>query len=257
MTTDATRPRRRIGRGITVALIIIVLLAAALVAAEFIARSVVTGTVRSLVVEKVGLPAGHPVDVTVDGVVLPQIIVGRLDEVAVSSDDVALGPLTGDVRVRLADVPVAGDAAASDGDASVRLDQSQLRELLAQLDGFPAETVTVAEPNLDLSTELSVLGVAIPVGVSVTPGASDGDLTLTPTSFRLGGNEIDADTLRGQFGGIADSAVRTRSLCIADQLPAALTLSSLSVQGQDVIAGFGVNGGILVDPALQQNGTCS
>ena len=254
--TDATRPRRRTGRVIAVIAIVIVLITGLLVAAEVIARSAVSNTVRSLVVTQVGLPADQQVDVEVPGIVLPQLIAGRLSQVAVSAPDVALGPLTGDVRVDLQDVPVAGDAPAAGGSASVRLDPDQLRPLLAQIPDFPASTVGVAAPDLTLSTELSVFGIPIPVGISATPGAAEGDLTLTPTSFELGGNRVDADTLRGQLGGVADGALQTWSLCIADRLPAGLTLSAVNVQGQDVVASFDVDGGLLNDPALQQNGTC-
>lgn len=254
--TDATRPRRRTGRTIAVIAVIVAVVAGLLVAAEAIARSAVSSTVRSLVVQQVGLPADQPVDVEVPGIVLPQLISGRLGEVGVSADDVALGPLTGDVRVQLQDVPVAGDAAASGGSASVRLDPAQLRALLSQIPDFPADTVGTAAPDLTLSTEFAVFGIPIPVGISATPGAADGDLTLTPSSFELGGNRVDADTLRGQLGGVADGALRTWSLCVADRLPAGLTLDSVTVQGEDLVATFAVDGGLLVDPALQQNGTC-
>lgn len=254
--TDAERPRRTTRRWIAVLVIAVVVVSGLLVAAEVIARSVVTSTVRSLVVDNVGLPADQQVDVEVPGLVLPQVIAGRLGEVTVSSPDVALGPLTGDVRVQLQDVPISGDAPAEDGAASVRLDPDQLRTLLSQIADFPAETVGIAAPDLTLSTEVSVFGIGIPVGISAIPGASGGDLTLTPSSFELGGNRVDADTLRGQLGGVADGVLRTWNLCIADQLPAGLTLTSVTVQGEDVVATFAVDGALLSDPALQQNGSC-
>jgi len=252
--TDATAPRRRTGRWIAVLVVALVLLAGAVVAAEFIARSVVTSTVRSLVVKNVGLPDDQNVDVSVAGIVLPQLLGGRLNEVTVSSDDVALGPITGDVRVALRGVPISGDAAADSGVASVRLDQDELRSLLGQIPDFPAGTVTVTAPDVTLETSLSLFGISIPVGVAVAPGAADGD--LTPSSFTVAGNELDADTLRGQFGGAADSVLQTTRLCIADRLPAGLTLTSATVQGQDLVATFDVAGGILNDPALQSDGTC-
>lgn len=254
--TDATTPRRRTGRWIAVIVVVVVLLIGAVVAAEFIARSVVTSTVRSLVVQNLGIPDDQDVNVQVAGLVLPQVITGRLDEVAVSSDDVTLGPITGDVRVDLRGVPVSAGAAADGGVASVRLDQDQLRALLGQLPDLPAGTVSVAAPDVTFETSLSLFGIAIPVGVAVTPGAADGDLTLTPASFQVAGNDLDADTLRGQFGGVADPILQTRSLCIADRLPAGLTLTSATVQGQDLVATFDVAGGIVNDPALQADGTC-
>jgi hypothetical protein len=255
--TDATAPRpRKTGRWVAVLIVVVVLLAGAVVAAEFIACSVVAGTVRSLVVKKVGLPEGQDVDVTVAGFLLPQLLGGRLDDVTITSDDVTLGPITGDVRVEMQGVPVSGGAAAEGGTASVRLDQDQLRTLLAQIPGFPSGTVQMAAPDLTFTNELSVFGVGIPVGVSVTPGAADGDLTLAPAGFELGGNSIDADTLRAQFGGVADAILVTQRLCIADRLPAALTLTSATVQGQNLVAGFDIDGRVLNDPALQADGSC-
>ena len=117
-------------------------------------------------------------------------------------------------------------------------------------------TIGTAAPDVTHSTQFSVFGVPIPVGISLTPGAADGDLTLTPSSFELGGNRVDAETLRGQLGGVADGALRTWNLCIADRLPAGLTLDSVTVQGDDLVAMFAIDGGLLDDPALQQNGTC-
>ncbi|PTT16784.1 hypothetical protein DBR36_12155 [Microbacterium sp. HMWF026] len=109
---------------------------------------------------------------------------------------------------------------------------------------------------MSFETTVTLFGVGIPVGVTATPGAADGDLTLTPSGFRIAGNVIDADTLRGQFGGVADPLVQTQSLCIADRLPAGLTLTSATVQGQDLVATFDIAGALLNDPALQANGTC-
>lgn len=254
--TDAALPRRRTGRWIAVLVVVVVLLAGAVVAAEFIARTVVTSTVRSLVVKHLGLPDDQNVDVTVAGVVLPQLLGGRLDDVTVTSNDVTLGPITGDVLFELKGVPVSGKSAADGGTASVRLDEEQVRTLLAQIPDFPSGTVSLAAPDLTFTNQLSLFGVGIPVGVSVTPGAADGDLTLTPAAFELGGNSIDADTLRAQFGGVADAILGTQSLCIADRLPAGLTLTSATVQGQSLVAAFDVAGGVLNDPALQRDGSC-
>ncbi len=254
--TDATTPRRRSRRWIAVLIVVVVLVAGAVVAAEFIARSVVASTVRSLVVKNVGLPDDQNVDVAVAGIVLPQLLGGRLDDVTITSNDVTLGPITGDVVVEMRGVPISGGADAEGGTASVALDEDQLRTLLAQIPGFPSGTVQVAAPDLTFVNELSVFGVGIPVGVSVTPGAANGDLTLAPAGFELGGNSIDADTLRAQFGGVADAILGTQSLCIADRLPAALTLTSATVQGQNLVAAFDIDGGVLNDPALQRDGSC-
>ncbi|WP_125132511.1 LmeA family phospholipid-binding protein [Microbacterium sp. 10M-3C3] len=248
--------RRRAWPWIVTLVFVVVLILGAAVGAEAVARAVVQVGVRQLVVSQLGLPADQQVDVEVPGLVIPQLLSGRLDAVEVASDDVALGPVAGDVSVRLAQVPLSADAAAGPGTATVRLDQDQLRALLAGIDGFPADTVGLAAPDVTVSTELSVFGAAVPVGLALAPGAEGGALTLTPASFDVAGARVDADALRARFGGIADAVLRTWSVCVASDLPAALTLTGARVDGPHVVADFDIDGAVVVDPALRANGTC-
>lgn len=252
------RRRRRVWPWLVVLAIVVALAAGAWVGAEAIARGVVETGVRTLIGSQVQLPPGEEIDVEVEGAILPQLISGTLDEVTVSASDVTVGPLTGDVTVTALGVPIRADAAATGGTVTVTLDQDQLRVLLSEIDGFPADTVGLANPDVTMSTELSVFGLSVPVGVALTPGAASGQLTLTPASFQAAGAEVTADGLRQQFGGLADAVLRDWSLCIADELPAALTLTDVTVLSDDEVAAtFDVNGAVVVDRALLQNGTCA
>src|SRR3546814_8315333 len=177
------------------------------------------------------LPADQPVDVEVDGLVLPQLLSGRLGEITVASSDVELGPISGDVSVSLTEVPLAADVAAGPGSATVRLDEAQLLALLATVDGFPADSVTVVAPNVAISTVLSLFGASLPLGVVLQPGAAEGELTLTPSGFQLGGAEVSADALRAQFGGLADTVLRKWNVCVAENLPDAVTPTSDAAAG--------------------------
>jgi hypothetical protein len=270
MTADANpswldepeRPHQRRRRSpwpwIIVLVIVIALVIGAAVGAEAIARGVVQGGVRTLVASQVQVPAGQQIDVEVEGLVLPQLISGTLDEITVSAPDVELGPITGDVNVTARGVPIRADAPAEGGTATVRLDQAQLRQLLTNIDGFPADTVAIASPYVTASTELNLFGASIPVGLALTPGATDGRLTLNPASFQVAGAEVAADALRAQFGGIADAVLREWSICIADQLPSALTLTSVEVDStNEVVATFDVDGRVVTDRSLLQSGTCA
>ena len=93
--------------------------------------------------------------------------------------------------------------------------------------------------------------------MALTPSASEGDIVLTPSTLELANGEITAAGLRKQFGGIADAVLRDWTVCIAQYIPAGLTLTSLKVDGDQLIADFDVDGQILGDPALQANGTCT
>lgn len=238
--------------------IVVALAAGAWIGAEAIARGVVETGVRTLVSSQVQVPPGEEIGVEVEGAVLPQLISGTIDQITVSAADVTVGPITGDVSVTALGVPIRADAAARGGTATVHLDQDQLRVLLAEIDGFPTDSVGLASPDVTMSTELSLFGVAVPIGVALTPGATDGQLTLTPAAFQVGGAEATADEIRRQFGGVADAVLREWSLCIADDLPAALTLTGVDVAPSNtLVATFDVNGAVVVDHSLLQNGACA
>jgi len=253
----AESPRRRRVWPWMVALAVVgVLAVAAWFVGEAIARDLVTKTIRDAVITQLDLPADQEIDVRVAGPVLPQLIVGTLGEVTISSDDVALGSFVGDVTVHARNVPTRGGE-MSGATAAVRLDEEQLRELMTTVDGFPAESLALDEPVVTMSTELSLFGIGIPIGVALTPTASDeGEIVLSPASLQLAGTDISADRLRNQFGIIADLVLRDWTVCIAEYIPAALTLTDVDVAGETLVAEFDVDGGILSDPALQENGTC-
>lgn len=250
---SATSKRRR--RWPWVVGIVVVLLVAAWFAAEQIARGLLISTVRSETIAALELPADQQLDVDVPGQVLPQLIAGRLNELSLSSNNVTLGPISGAVQVHATGVPIRGGDAAESASATLTLDEEQLRALLATVDGLPAATVTIEQPAVRLETELQVIAT-VPIGVSLVPSASGGDLLLTPTSITIAGAEIPAEALVDQFGAIARTVVRDWNVCLAQYLPTGVVLSDVAVEGAHVVAHADIDGRILSDPALQANGTC-
>lgn len=250
--------RRRRGWGWLIAVLIVAgLVVAAWFLGEWIARDLVTKAVREQVVTRLALPADQEVDVQIEGAMIPQLIGGTFDDITVSSDDVPLADaLTGDITVHATGVQYR-DAAARSATAEVSLDEAQVRALLATVEGFPADTVGIAQPNLTMSTAISLFGTSIPIGVALTPGAADGQLVLSPASLQLGGAEVTADALRSQFGGLADAVLRDWDVCIAQYVPAGLTLTQVEVDGAQVVADLTIDPAILTDAALRATGTCA
>ena len=109
---------------------------------------------------------------------------------------------------------------------------------------------------MTMSMQLQLFGVGVPVGVALTPSAVDGDIVLTPASIQLAGTEVGADALRDQFGQVADLVLRDWTVCVAQYLPAGVTLTGVAVDGDVLVADFDVDGRITTDPALRENGTC-
>lgn len=255
---EPVRRRRRVWPWLLSLLVVAGLAVVAWFVGEAVARDLVERTVREQVISYLALPSDQEVDVEVVGTVLPQLIVGTLDDLRIASDDVTIGPLTGDVDVRAQGVPIRGDADLDAASGSVTLDAVQLETLLRSLEGFPASgEVTIDQPDVRFSTDISVFGVGVPVTVAVLPAAAEGDLALTPSALSVGGAELTADGVREQFGSLADPVLRTWTICIAGDLPAGVTLTELRVEGDRLTGEFAVDPGIIRDPALQADGTCA
>lgn len=237
--------------------IVALLAVAAWFAAEAIARQVVIGVVRDQVRTQLALPDAQPIDVGLVEPVLPQLIGGTLTELTVSSEDVVLGSVEGDMSVVARGVPVRGSDDIAGAEGTLVLDEEQLRVLLSGVQGFPADSLGLAAPNITATTDLTIFGATVAVGAALTPSASGGDLVLSPASLQLGGAEVSADELQDRFGRIADGVLRDWDVCVAEYLPAGVTLTSVAVAGETLVAGFDIDGGIANDPALQESGTCA
>lgn len=246
-------PRRR-RRWPWILAIVLVVLVTLVVAAEFIARAVLPGVVRSIVIEQLDLPADQQLDVQADGILLPQLIGGRLDSLQLSTDAVTLEGITGAVDITAEGVPLrGGDLDGATG--TIRVDESQFTTLLEGTD-LPVDTVAFVAPNATVSGSVSVLGVAIPISLTVTPGVADGDLELTPVGLTVGGLEIDAEQVGSSLGALGANLTQTQTVCIADQLPAGLSLTGLTIDGSLAVIDIGVDGAIVTDESLQQPGAC-
>lgn len=252
---DAVAPTRRRKRWPWVLLIIVVVLAALVVAAEFAARSILPGVVRSIVIEQLDLPADQQLDVEAQGILLPQLIGGRLDSLHLSTDSVTLEGITGAVDVTATGVPLqGGDLGGAEG--TIRIDESQFTTILAKTD-LPVETVTLESPNATVAGSVSVLGIPIPVSLTLTPGIAEGDLELTPVSLTVGGLQVDADQVGSSLGSFGAQLTDTQRVCIKDQLPAGLTLTGLQIESSAVVIDVDVDGAIATDASLLEKGTCS
>jgi len=254
---DAPPPRRkrRLWPWIVSLVLVIVLFGGAAFAGEWLARDLVERGVRGALASELGVPADQA-EVQVEGFVIPQLISGRFDEVRIEAQDVSLQGFTGDVNVTARGVPLTADGPLDSAEASVALDQEQLRTLLAGVEGFPEESLGLSGTDVTITVDLNVFGVAIPVGVGLTPSAAGGALVLTPASFTVAGASADAEGLRNQFGAVADVVLQPWQVCIASSLPAGLTLTDVAVAEQEVVAHFDIASGILVDSTLQDPGVC-
>ncbi|MFE6734073.1 DUF2993 domain-containing protein [Microbacterium sp. NPDC057650] len=249
----APQPKRR-ARWPWVLLIVVVVIAALAVAAELVARAVVPSIVRSVVIDSMELPADQQLDVQTSGLLVPQLISGRLATLELASDSVELGGITGAVDVVAKGVSLSGGEIGH-ASGTVTIPEDQFAALVKKAD-LPIEKIAFDAPDVTASGSVPVLGMSIPVSLTVTPGADAGELLLTPVSAKLGGIDLDLAQLADRLGGIGSGLAETHRICIADQLPAGITLTGLKIVGDTAAADVAVDGRIGTDQSLQENGTC-
>ena len=219
--------------------VLLVLLVAAFFAVDAFARGVARDEVASRVTSGLGLPAGTPVEVEVGGgPVLFQLAAGRLDSVDLAIDDATFGRLTGDLDVHAEGIPLDASAPTSLIEVRYAMPESEVAEFREELSGLPLDSVTLDELEIVTSTSFRLFGVPVSVGMGLEPSADAGRLVFTPTTIIVQEQEFSADALRAApgFGPLATALLRQQPVCIAQELPAALVLDTIRVEGDELVA---------------------
>jgi hypothetical protein len=236
---------------------VVVLLALAALAADALVRGLAEKAIAQEVATALEVPAGTDVEVRIGGgSVLVQALAGGLDRVDVGIDELTLGPLTGDLAIVARGVPL--DPAAPTRELAVRyaIPGDALDGLTPEITGVTIDDVALEGSEVVATGGVSFLGMSLDLGLGLTPSAVEGDLAFDPTSIRIGDTTLTADELRGNvlFGGLADRLLQQRRVCIADELPAALTLTGLRVEGSELVATLDGSGAAI--GALGAKGLC-
>lgn len=251
------RRKRRVWPWVLGAFLVVV--AGALVAVDVLARGFAEDLIASQAADVLDVPADTQIDVRIGGgSVLLQAISGGLEHVEVRVGDYPVGPLVGDLTLTAEGVPF--DLQQPTRSITVRLDvpESSLAAISGSLSGVPIESVTLESPEVVAHGSLSLFGMTLPLGLGLTPGAVDGALAFTPTSARIGDSTIEAAALASDpvWGALAGSVLQQQTVCIADQLPAALTMTTVVVEGDVLRIEFDGSGQALDGGGFTTRGTC-
>ncbi len=252
-------PRRRRRVWPWVLGVFLVLVVGALIAIDVLARGWAEDLIAAQVSEVMEVPEGSAVGVELGGgSVLLQAVSGRLDHVEVTIGDYPVGPLSGDLTMTARGVPF--DLNAPTDEISVRYDVSEaaLANISGSLSGVPIDSVTLDAPEVVAGGTLSLFGMSLPLGLGLTPAAVDGDLGFTATSVRVGDTTVDAAAFADDpvWGGLAGTVLQQQTVCIADRLPAALTMTTVVVQGDVLRIEFDGSGNALAGDGFTTRGTC-
>jgi hypothetical protein len=255
--TQTGSVRRRHRRWPWVLLIMLVLLVLGVIyAGDAIARPIAQELVAQKMASALGVEPGD-LHVTFASTPLPlQLLDGRVDTVDVTAKDLSLGPITADTTVHAEKVPLDQSQPTGALRVTVAVDQAHLDQVAKALGGGYVQSVALKAPDVVASGSVTVFGIPVPLGVSLTPGAVDGRLAFTPTAVQAVGQTLTIDQLREnpQLRGVADTLAQQQTICIADHLPKAVTVTSVKVVGARLVATATGDGAVLSE--LGVKGSC-
>ena len=200
---DRRRPVRRRGRRwLVVLLVLVVVLTAGAVGAEYLVRGQVDAAVRS------ALPGlSEDARIATKGIVLRQLLGGSLDSLAVDSKSLEITPKgEGGGTVTLSDVdvdlshislrsPYPTDTVTASGTISWRQVTALAAREHPKIQGMTLQakrTGTSAQDPGAIQASAALLGMSGEAEI-VPSVRADGNLVLTVTSTRMGGEQIDVD----------------------------------------------------------------
>lgn len=251
MSAATAAPRKR-RRWPVVLVLVLVLLAALVVVAEFVLRGVVDRTIAEQVEQSLPDGATGDVQAHAEGIVIPQLVRGQLDEVEISSGRLTIDgiPLAADVTAR--DVPVDGKGDVRDVDGHVTLAASSVKDLSKYSPLF--DRLSLADGGVDLSGSSSVLGYEITYAAKgAVVAQSDGKgITITPKTVRITNSSLGLKL--DSIPGVTGVPVR---VCTAQFLPEQLRVRSLDITSSEASVRVTADALPLNEEGLQTVGSCS
>lgn len=241
------------------ALLLVILLIVGYVVGENYARTQAIETIKSRVVAVLNVKDPSTVKVDIGkGPVLFQALAGKLNQIDVTASDVTFGELSGAATLHAEDIPTDANAKTKVLDITFSLPEDQVASQLTQsLGDITADSVTLDEPEIVVNTTIDLFFFKLPVGIGLQPSADQGQLVFTPTTVTLGDKSYTPEELRKELGDLAEPFLAKQQLCVSDQIPAALSVTDVDVQGKELVLKIDAKNVALGGKEMSTNGTCN
>jgi hypothetical protein len=262
MTTAELPPEPKVRRrwiGWLIALgVVVVLLVVGFFVGENVARGYASDRIHDELVTAFDLEADHPMDIDLGGgSLLLQAASGTVDAVDIAIDAVPLGDLTGDITLAATGIPLDTTLPVDTLAATATVDQQNVQMLRDYLSGVELDSITLGDGVIDVATTVDAVFVTLPVSAEIEPSAQDGDIVFTPKSVTLNGAVVSIDEiLAGPLASVASKFLGAQSFCVAEYLPAAITLDDVTVTSDDLVLSFTGDNVALGGSGLSTKGTC-
>jgi len=257
-TAAPAKRKRRVWPFIVAAFVVVALIVGYIVA-DAAAKSYAQDQIKQKVVAALGVDPATDVRVKIGGgSVLLQALSGKLATVDVTIPKLAFGQLVGSATMHATEVPLDQSAPLKKLVVTYRVSEKNVSVLASELSGMKLDTVTLEAPEIVANANFQVLGFGIPVGLGLTPSASNGQLVFTPTSILVSGQKFTSKQLLATpgLGGLAKQLLKQQTFCVAQYLPKALTVTSVKVVSHELVLVISGDGAALGGSAFTTKGSC-
>jgi LmeA-like phospholipid-binding len=256
---EAPRRRNRGRRAVVVLVVIVLVLVAAFFVGDYFAKKYATNYVRDQVASSLGLASSAPVAVDLgDGSILLQAASGHIDNVTVTVDPLKVDGLTGSATLKALDVPLSQTKPVPSLDVTVFVPTTTLTTALANVPALKPlkPVVTTKGDQVVLTGGFSLFGLPQTLGVTLTPRVTKGQPGFTVDTATFDRVTVSISVLDRYIPGLSSALESGTTLCVANDLPAAFTLTGIEVKGDSVVSTFSGDGVELNAESLGKKGTC-
>lgn len=254
--TDAsgTPPRRRsrAGRAWIIVLVLVAVLAAVVVIADFVIRNVAEQRVADQLEQNLPDGVEGDVDVTIGGLsVIAQYLAGSMDRVELSAPELSVQGVPIAVDVVATDVPPGLDAPVGRVTATLDADEAAINQLI-EIPDVPGEVV-LGDGTVGYADTARFLGVSIDYTVTAEATAAGDRVLLQPVGVEVGagGGAIDLSGLIERITGGDPIPV-----CVAEYLPEGVEVQQIVVEPGSATVALQADGLRLDEQSLATKGSC-
>lgn len=227
--------------------------------AEIALRAIVPNIVADGLRDTLELPRDHPVEVEMGGPAVWYALSGNIGntDVRIAEAEVADG-VTATLRFHAERVPfdVSGGEMRG-GTASVYVSNSQLSPVISLLTSGVADSGRTTDGDLAVGRTIDAFGFSVPIEATLQLAIEAGGVVrVVPKGLSAVGFDLDSEQLAAATGGLLEPLLSAHELCVSDQLPAGVTLESITVTKRGVEVEAKLADDFLSNPSQQEMGTC-
>ncbi|MGO1542900.1 MAG: LmeA family phospholipid-binding protein [Gulosibacter sp.] len=255
---DGQQPRptrRRKARWGWILGILLLVIIALMVIAEFIARGIV-GQIAADQIET-ALPEGVEANVEASPTgwcVLCELIGGELSGLEISGDNVEFGGAAGDIDLFAESITLQDPSSVGAAEGSLRIGEDELNTLLDEVTadyGFEVDSLDLRDGSFGYQTSVNVFGAEVAIDIEASVRIqSGGRIQILAEELALQAGNQSADIP-------VDAERFTLQLCVAEHLPEIVEITSVEVVDDALEIGFRSTQGFeLVEESFQTLGSC-